>query len=249
MSNPVLNNRIQERFMQSADSYGAMTISGTVLKTLFLFAILLTSAFYTFSLMLNGFMDKALMLGTVGAIGGLITAFVIIFSRNEKILAPLAILYSALEGLFIGGISASFAGKGNLSLVVNAVFATFAVLAAMLFLYSAKIIKCTEKFQSIVILATFSVLIIYLVTFIMGFFNPAASSVLMGSGNAGILFSILVCIIAASNLIVDFHIVENAKNLNLSKSFEWYGAFSLMVTLIWLYIEVLKLLSKLSSRN
>ena len=249
MSNPALNNRVQEKFMQSANSYGAMTISGTVLKTLFLFAILLTSAFYTFSLMLNGFTDKAMMFHTVGLIGGFITAFVIIFSRNEKILAPLTILYSALEGFFIGGISAYFAGRTNLSLVINAVLATFVVLVSMLFLYSAKIIKCTERFKSIVMLSTFSICIIYLVTFIMGFFNPAANSILTGSGSIGILFSIFVCVTAASNLIIDFHIIENAKNLNLSKSFEWYGAFSLMVTLIWLYIEVLRFLSKLSSRN
>lgn len=249
MSNPVLNERAIENFRANESAFEVMTISGVVLKTTFLFAILLTTALYTFSLVLNGFMDKASMLGMVGAIGGFIVAMVIIFARNSKILAPLTMLYAGLEGLLIGGISALFAAKNGVAIIGQASLATFATLFAMLFLYSARIIKCTEKFKSTIIIGTFATFVVYVVTFIMSLFNPASSSLLMGSGPVGIGFSVIVCLIAAFNLIIDFHIIETAKNMNLDKSFEWYGGFSLMVTLIWLYIEFLKLLSKLNSRN
>ena len=117
MSNPVLNERAVESFRANEGSFEVMTISGVVLKTVFLFLILLTAASYTFSLIVNGFLDKASMLGTVGAIGGFIVAMIIIFARNSKILAPLTMLYSCLEGLFIGGVSALFAEKGKIALV------------------------------------------------------------------------------------------------------------------------------------
>lgn len=249
MSNPVLNENAVENFRAGEGAFEVMTISGVVLKTTFLFTILLFTAFYTFSLILNGFIDKASMLGTVGAIGGFIVAMVVIFARNSKILAPLTMLYAALEGLFIGGVSALFAKQAGFTIVAQAVLATLATLFAMLFLYSAKLISCTEKFKSTIMIATFGVLVIYVVTLIMSFFNPASTSLLMGATPVGIGFSAIVCLIAAFNLIVDFHIIETAKNMNLDKSFEWYGGFSLMVTLVWLYIEFLKLLSKLNSRN
>lgn len=249
MSNPALNNSAVEKYIQNGDELETMTIGGTVVKSLFLLAVLVFASMFTFSLVSKGFLDKAMMLGTVGIIGGLITALVIVFSRNLKITAPLSILYSGLEGLAIGGISALFADQYGAGLVLNAVLATFCTLFAMLFLYSAKIIKCTEKFMGTVIAATFGVLIIYLVSFVISLFKPEANSLLLGAGPVGIGFSAIVCIIAALNFIIDFSVIENAKNMNLNKNFEWYGAFSLMVTLIWLYVEMLKLLAKLSDRK
>lgn len=249
MSNPVLNERAVENYRAGDSSFEVMSITGVVLKTTFLFTILLTAAAYTFSLIANGFLDKAAMLGMVGAIGGFIVAMVIIFARNSKILAPMTILYAGLEGLFIGGLSALFAEKNGIMIVGQAALATFSTLFAMLFLYSSKIIKCTEKFRSTIAIATLAILVVYLVTFLITLFNPASSSLLMGANPFGIGFSAVVCLIAAFNLIVDFHIIESAKNMGLDKSFEWYGGFSLMVTLVWLYIEILKLLSKLNSRN
>lgn len=249
MSNPALGNTSVEKFMQNGEQLEAMSISGAVLKTVLLLAVLVFSSSVTFSLVLKGFLDKAMSLGTVGLIGGLITAFVIIFSKNPKFMAPLSILYSILEGLAIGGISAVFAAQFGAGIVMNAALATFCTLFAMLFLYSAKIIKCSEKFMGTVFVATFGIMIVYLVSMILGFFNPAATSALMGSGAVGIGFSIFVCIIAALNFIIDFSVIENAKNMNASKDFEWYGAFSLMVTIIWLYIEILRLLAKANSRR
>ncbi len=249
MSNPVLKNTVTDRFGQSENSLGVMKISGVISKTAILFVVLSIFASYTFSLFLKGFVDKAYMFCMVGIIGGLITGLILIFSKSSKILAPFSMVYAAFEGLTLGGISAIFAAQQGGMIVVNAVFATFATFLAMLFLYSTKIIKCTEKFRSVVVLATFGVLIVYVTTFIMSFFNPAANSVLMGSGTAGIICSVVVCIIAALNLIIDFDMIENAQKLGLSKDFEWYGGFALMVTIVWLYLEILKLLAKTNSRR
>ncbi len=249
MSNPILTNKNIQKYITEEQGFEVMSVSGVALKSVFMLSVLALFACFTYSLVFKGFIDKANMLGTVGLFGGLITAFIIIFSRNFKIMAPLTIVYSAFEGLAIGGLSAFVALQVNSLLVFNAVFATFGTLFAMLFLYSAKIIKCTEKFKGTVIAATFGVLVIYLVSMIMSFFNPQASSLLMGNGAVGIGFSIVVCLIAAFNFIVDFDIIENAKNAGVNKDFEWYGAFSIMVTLIWLYVEIINLLLKLNSRN
>lgn len=249
MSNPALNEGAINNFRANEGAFEVMTISGVVLKTVFLFTVLLTTALYTFSLVLNGFLDKANMLFNVGAVGGLIAALIIIFTKNSKILAPFTILYAALEGLLIGGASAFFAAINGIAIIVQASLATFATLFVMLFLYSTRIIKCTEKFKSTIMIATFAVLVVYVVTFVMSAFNPASSSLLLGPNSIGIGFSAIICLIAAFNLIIDFDIIETAKNMNLDRSFEWYCGFSVMVTLIWLYIEILKLLSKINSRN
>ncbi|HIS53401.1 TPA: Bax inhibitor-1/YccA family protein [Candidatus Galligastranaerophilus gallistercoris] len=251
MSNPVFNSSIAEKFIQSDDATETMSIQGAVMKTFILLAILVASSVYTFSLFMNGFIDKVNMLTWTGLIGGVIAALIAIFNAgNKKILVPAVIIYSIFEGLVIGGISALYTvyTKGS-PIVANAVCATFATMIAMLILYSLRIIKCTEKFKSTILIATAAVAVIYLTTFIVGFFNPAGSSLLMGSGTVGIGFSIIVCVIAALNLIIDFHVIENGANMNMPKFFEWYGAFGLMVTLIWLYIEILRLLAKFSDRN
>ena len=249
MSNPVLTNETAQKFAQAENSLEAMTMTGVALKTVFLLMVLLCTATITFTSALKGFADKTMLLMNVGIFGGLITALVIMFSKNAKLLAPLSILYSALEGLALGGISAYFGARYGASLVLNAVVATFGALLSMLFLYSARIIKCTEKFMATVVAATFAILIIYIVSFIVNLVKPGAGSILMGNGAVGIGFSAIVCVIAALNFIIDFHTIENAKNMNLSKDFEWYGSFSLMVTIIWLYVEILRLLAKLNSRR
>ena len=249
MSNPVLNNAVIKNYVGQENALEVMEMSGVVLKTFFMFSVILLTSFYMFSLVFQGFFDKVNLFQNVGMIGGLITAFVITFSKNSKIIAPLSILYSVFEGLFIGGISAYLAVKLGTSLVFNAVFATFGVLFVMLFLYSTKVIKCTEKFRGTILASTFGVLVIYLVSILVSLFNPQASSFLMSNSPVGIGFSLLVSAIAAFNLIVDFDTIERAKNAGVGKDFEWYGAFSLMVTLIWLYVEILNLLVKLNSRN
>ena len=248
MSNPVLKEKFADKFLRADNELEAMSVSGTALKSLFLLAALALTSFYTFNLAIKG-MDKAAMLSTVGLIGGFIVAMVITFSKNIKLTAPLSILYSLLEGLAIGAISGWYSLAYGNSIVVNAIVASFAALFTVLFLYSARIIKCTEKFTGVLMASMLAILIIYLVSMVISFINPSANSLLFGSGAIGIGFSIFVCVIASLNFIMDFHFIEQARDMGLVKDFEWYGAFSLMVTLIWLYIEILRLLAKLNSRR
>lgn len=251
MSNPILNSKFSNDFNTFDTQEGVMSIQGTAIKTFILLAITVLSASYTFMQFIQGFTDKVNILTTAGVMGGLIAAFVAIFNvRNKAVLIPAVIIYAIFEGLLLGGISGFYAviTKGS-TIIVNAVCATFATMFAMLILYSTRIIKCGEKFRSTVFIATFAVFVIYAVNFIVSLFNPNATSLLMGSGPVGIGFSFIVCLIAAFNFIVDFHIIEEGQNKEMPKYFEWYGAFGLMVTLIWLYLEVLRLFAKISDNN
>ncbi len=249
MSNPALSQNAQQRFIQAENELEVMSVQGAVLKTAFLLAILVFASVFTSYLMLKGYADKASLLMMCGAIGGFIVAMINIFTKNPKWTAPLSITYAALEGLFIGGISTVFAVKFGPGLIGGAVAATFSAVLAMLILYSLKIIQCTQKFMATIFISTAAIAIIYLLAFIASFFNPNAFAFLFSNGLIGIGFSIIVCLIAAFNLIIDFSMIEQAKDANLNKDFEWYGAFSLMITIIWLYIEVLKLLAKFNSRE
>ena len=150
------------------------------------------------------------------------------------------------EGLFLGGISAVF----NVSypgIVIQAVLATFATMFSMLGLYRMGVIKCTDKFRSIVFISTISIAVLYLMQWIGSFFHYSIPAI-FGTGTIGIGFSILVVGIAALNLILDFDFIEKGSQAMLPKDYEWYGAFGLMVTLVWLYIEILRLLAKLRDR-
>ena len=165
------------------------------------------------------------------------------FSKN-KFLVP---IYAVCEGLALGGISATFEASYP-GIVSQAVAGTFAALFSMLILYRAKIISCTDKFRSVIFIATASIAVVYLVNFIGSFFNMQVP-LLNSSSNAGIAITAIVVVIAALNLIVDFDFIERGAENMLPKDYEWYGAFGLMVTLVWLYLEILRLLAKLSDRR
>ena len=170
-------------------------------------------------------------------------ALVIAFSKN-KYLVP---VYAVCEGMMLGGISATFEVSYP-GIVSQAVAGTFAALFAMLILYRTGVIRCTDKFRSVIFIATASIAVIYLVNFIGSFFGlhvPLINS----SSTYGILISAIVCVIAALNLIVDFDFIERGAQNYLPKDYEWYGAFGLMVTIVWLYLEILRLLAKLSDRR
>lgn len=181
----------------------------------------------------------------VGSIGGFITAMITSF--NPKKAGVLAPIYAILEGLFLGGISAFFEARYP-GLVMRAVTLTFGVFIGMLFIYRSGLIKVTSKLRRGIVGATLGVGIIYLISWIAEMFG-VNTSFLFGGGQFGIIFSLAVIGIAAFNLLLDFDFIENASNMGAPKYMEWYGAFSLMVTLVWLYIEILRLLSKLSSRD
>lgn len=245
MSNPVLNDNFleNERVLDSRP----MSVSGAVNKTLILFLCLLIPAVYTFSLMMSGYIDHAKMLTTGGAIVGFILAMVIIFWRNPSSYKFLTPLYAVAEGCFVGGISAFFESEW-VGIVLQAVICTLMTVFVMLGLFKAGVIKATEKFRSVVLISTLSIGAIYLIQFIASFFGRSIPQIFTASP-MGIGFSVIVIFIAALNLILDFDFIERGSENMLHKDYEWYGAFGLMVTIVWLYIEMLRLIAKLSSRE
>jgi uncharacterized YccA/Bax inhibitor family protein len=231
---------------------GAMTLNGTVNKTGILLLLgVLTAAFAWSQSIVTGtdglpaltpaFMGYALG----GAIGGFILAMVTVFKKTwAPVTAP---LYALVEGLFLGSISALFEMKYP-GIVFQAVLLTFGTLFALLFAYRSGLIKATENFKLGVVAATGGIALVYLATIVLGFFNIQIPMI-HESGLVGIGFSLFVVVIAALNLVLDFDFIETGVEQGAPKYMEWYGAFGLMVTLVWLYIEFLRLLSKLQSRN
>lgn len=240
MPNPIFNQNVmnQERVLDSEP----MTINGAINKTFILLALLLTGSFAVWNLFFQGYTDKAGMLGMVGFVGSIIAFIVFMFTRN----AIAAGAYAACEGLLLGGISAMFE-KMYPGIAIQAIGGTFAALFSMLFLYRIGAIKCTDKFRSVLFISTLSIAGIYLVNLIGSFFGMHVPQI-MTSSNIGIGFSAVVIVIASLNLIIDFDFIERGAQQMMPKSFEWYGAFGLMVTLVWLYIEILNLLAKLRDR-
>lgn len=227
---------------------GAMTINGTVNRTgILLLLALLTAAFaWSQAVGADGVPQPAAgMYALVGAIGGLVFALVTVFKKEwAPVTAP---LYALLEGFFLGAISAVYEARFN-GIVFQAVLLTFGTLFALLFAYRSGMIKATENFKLGVVAATGGIALVYLATMVLGFFNIAIPYIHQ-SGMIGIGFSLFVVVVAALNLVLDFDFIENGVEHGAPKYMEWYGAFGLMVTLVWLYVEFLRLLSKLQSRN
>lgn len=240
MPNPVFNQNVVER-EQILDSE-PMTVNGAINKTFILFALLLSASAIVWNLFFQGYTDKTSMLGMVGFVTSIISFIVFMFTRN----AIAAGAYAASEGLLLGGISAVFE-KMYPGIAIQAIGGTFAALFSLLFLYRIGAIKCTDKFRSVIFISTLSIAGIYLINLIGSFFGMHVPQI-MTSSNIGIGFSAVVIVIAALNLIIDFDFIEQGAQRMLGKSYEWYGAFGLMVTLVWLYIEILNLLSKLRER-
>lgn len=242
MANPILNENNfnpEERVIDGE----LMTVNGTIQVTAFLGLLLVASSAFVWSRFQAGFTDLTNMLMMGGAIVGLITGLIVSFTRN-KFLIP---VYAVSEGLFVGGLSALFE-KMYPGIVIQAIAATFAALFAMLALYRAGLIRCSDKFRSIIFITTASIAVVYLINFIGSFFGMHVP-LINSSSLLGIGISVFVCIIAALNLIIDFDFIERGEQMMLPKDFEWYGAFGLMVTLVWLYVEILRLLAKFNERR
>ncbi len=248
--NPTLSeNRFKDSVLQDVISHdNAMTVNGTLQKFGFLFLMLMGTAFYAWKEVLGGGSNAQLYIWG-GAIGGLVLALVMIFKKEwSPFLAP---AYALLEGLFVGAISAYYhAAFSEIApgIIMNAVGLTFGTAIAMYLLYSFKIIKATEKFRAVIVTATAGIAIFYVISLGLGFFGINIPFLHEGSV-IGIGFSLFVVAIAALNLILDFDMIEKGSELGAPKYMEWYGAFGLMVTIVWLYLEILRLLSKISSRN
>ncbi len=243
-SNPMAQSRAYEGV---AISDTPMTIAGTIHKTLFLLFIVVLTGSCTWSLFLTGFLDKAMILLWVGIGVGFIVALITAF--KPKYAMPLSILYALCEGLALGVISAMYQALYN-GIVLQAAGATILTLFAMLVLYRVGAIRATEKFRAVVMTATFGIMIFYLINILLSFFAPAALkfSPIYNNGLIGIGFSVVIIAIAALNFILDFDFIEKGTGAMMPKYFEWYGGFSLLVTLVWLYLEMLRLLSKLRDR-
>jgi len=236
--NPVLSDKT---FRGLARTGEAMTLAGTVNRTAIMLALVLITAAWTWNQFLSSQSPAAVApYMWIGLIGGLIVALITIFKKTwAPITAP---VYALLEGLALGGISAVFEAQFP-GIVLQAVGLTFGTLAAMLLAYRSGLIRATEKFKLGVVAATGGIFLVYLVDMVLRFFGIGIPFI-HESGVIGIGFSIFVVIIAALNLVLDFDFIETGVAQRAPKYMEWFGAFALMVTLIWLYLEILRLLAK-----
>lgn len=251
-SNPVFSNAVFDR-IQTGTQGDRMTINGTVNKTGLMLLILIFAAIFTWRKFFGAYdytspqeaFSAVSVWLLVGGIGGFITALITTFSpRKAHVTAP---VYAVFEGLFLGGISAFFESMYP-GLVMRAVALTFGVFFVMLLLYRSGTIRATGKFRMIVLAATGGIALVYLASFIAGLFG-VNMAFLHDSSPLSIGISLVIVAVAALNLILDFDFIERGAAEGAAKYMEWYGAFGLMVTLIWLYLELLRLLSKLASNR
>jgi uncharacterized YccA/Bax inhibitor family protein len=241
-SNPTLNDNTFATTELGASR--PMTLQGTVNKTALLLAIVFVAAVFTWQKALaNPAAAMPWMWG--GAIAGLVLCIVTCFKKEWA--AVTGSLYAAAEGLFVGALSALYEMQFH-GIVLQAILLTIGVLLALLAAYSMRLIKATENFKLGVVAATGGIALVYLVTIGLSFFGIHIPYI-HESGMVGIGFSVFVVIIAALNLVLDFDFIENGCTHGAPKYMEWYAAFGLVVTLVWLYVEILRLLSKLARRD
>ena len=232
MSNPVFKNFESEAERVNDIAYqqnSIMTVDGTLQVVGIMGIIMAVAAYYTWSRFSLGYMDIATMLTGIGAIAGFVLAIIISFTK-VKYLVP---FYAVCEGFFLGGISAVFEASYP-GIVAKAITGTFAALFAMIILYRLKFITCTDKFRSTIIISTVSIAGIYLIDIIGRILLHHSVPIINDATPLGILVSVVIVIVAALNLIIDFDFIEKGSQMMLPKDYEWYGAFGLMVTVVWL---------------
>jgi uncharacterized YccA/Bax inhibitor family protein len=250
-ANPALNKKTFTGF-QVADSTSAMTIQGTVNKIFIMLLLVLAGALYTWRLAFDAMQADSIeasrailpwMIG--GGLGGFILALITVFKRTwAPVTGP---VYAILEGLFLGGISAylEFLYPG---IVMQAVALTLGILFALLMAYKSRLIKPTKNLRLGIVAATGGVMLLYMFSFLLNLFGIPVGY-LHSNSLLSIGINLVIVVIAALNLVLDFDFIEQGAASNAPKYMEWYAAFGLMVTLIWLYIEILRLLSKIASRR
>ena len=219
-----------------------MTLDGSVNKTGISLVILIACAALQWN---QVFGEATPLLMLLGLLGGLVLALVTVFKKDwAPVTTP---LYAALEGLLLGGISLTFEARYP-GIAVNAVGLTFGTFAVLLLAYRSHLIRATENFKLGVVAATGGIALLYLVSMVLGFFGKSIPFI-HDSGPIGIAFSVAVVAIAALNLVLDFDFIERGSAMGAPKYMEWYAAFGLLVTLVWLYLEMLRLLAKLQDRR
>jgi uncharacterized YccA/Bax inhibitor family protein len=243
--NPALNQNTFTDYRSATGGANVMTVQGTVNKTSILLLLVVLSASYTWSLYFKGEGDLLMPWTFGGAIGGFVIGLVTTFKKDwSPVTAP---LYALCEGLFIGGLSSIMEARFP-GIVLEAVMLTFGTLAALLAAYKTGLIVASDKFKRGIVAATGGICLVYLATMVLGFFHVQVPFI-YGSGALGIGFSLVVVVIAALNLVIDFDFIEQGAQYGVPKYLEWYAAFGLLVTLVWLYLEILRLLSKLNRRD
>jgi len=229
-----------------AAGYGpTMTIAGTVNKAGILMLCVLATALWTWN---QFFTNGPAAVGgylVIGMVGGFIVAMVTIFKKEwSPFTAP---VYALLEGLFLGALSAMFEVRFH-GIAIEAVALTFGTCFCMLLAYRSGLIRPTQRFTLGIVAATGGIAVVYFASIILGLFHVQIPGI-FGNGPIGILFSLVVVVVAALNLILDFNVIEEGAHRGAPKYMEWYSAFGLMVTLVWLYLEMIRLLSKLREQR
>ena len=237
--NPVFGNKFDgDAQFRDLPETQKMTLDGTVNKTGLLLALCFTTAAISWN------MPNPALMG-FGAIGGIVLALITIFRPTSA--GTTAPLYAASQGLFLGGITVIFEAQYP-GIAIQAIGLTFGTLASLLVCYKTGVIKPTENFRLMIVSATAGIALLYIVNIAMMVFGSGGGiGFIHSSGTFGIIFSLAVVAIAALNLVLDFDFIEQGSENGLPKHMEWFGAFSLMVTLVWLYLEILRLIAKLRS--
>ena len=243
--NPGLNDRTFSGLPRPALASERMTLQGTINKSFLALIVLMAAALYPWSqFMATGNPAVVAAPIMIGVIGGLIAALVIIFRPAT---APYLVLpYAALEGLVIGGISAVLERRYP-GIAIQAIALTFGVLAALLIAYKARLIQATARFKAIVIGGTLAIGLFYLVSMVLSLFH-VTTPFLNDASPLGIGIQLVIVGFASLNLVLDFDLIETGVSQGAPRYMEWYGAFGLLVTLVWLYMEILRLLSKVRQR-
>ncbi|MEP7195428.1 MAG: Bax inhibitor-1/YccA family protein [Saprospiraceae bacterium] len=234
-TNPILKDSL---FEQNLSSTGlTMTSAGAVNKSVILGLLLMITAVFSFAFPSTIFLLPSAIIGFV---------LVLIATFKKEWSPTIAPIYALIEGLFLGSISAYYASAFD-GIVFHALSLTLAILFLMLFLYKARIIQVTERFRSIIMIGTGAIALTYLVSFVLSFFGIQVPMI-HSSGLLGIGFSLVVIVMASLNLLLDFDFFERGEQAGLPKYMEWFAAMGLIITLVWLYLEILRLLSKFNKK-
>lgn len=249
-SNPTLSEKIFSRSIDRSNQ-GVMTVRGSIQKFGFLMLLVLAGAAFTWKLYFSLAVPTMMGFFIGGLIGGLVCALVIGFKPDlARYLSP---AYAVLEGFVLGGLSAiinDMFKKSYPNIVFTAILLTFGVAFAVFLLYNFRVIRATEKFKAVIVSSIVGIMIFYVINFILSLFHVNIAFMQWGNNSTiGILFNLFVVVIAALSLVLDFDMIETGERMGAPKYMEWYGAYGLLVTLVWLYIEILKLLSRFASSN
>jgi uncharacterized YccA/Bax inhibitor family protein len=252
-SNPSLSEKIFKRSAEGIDRTDAevMTVRGSIQKFGFLMLLVLAGAAYTWKLYYSFKIPTMTSFLFVGLFGGMICAFITIFKpRLAKYLSP---AYAVLEGFVLGGLSAFINDQMKVkypNIIMEAVLLTFGVAFAVFLLYNARIIRATEKFKAVILSSMVGIVIFYVIDMILGFFGVNIPFMNWGDNSLiGIGVNLFVVVIAALSLVLNFDQIETGEKMGAPKYMEWYGAFGLVVTIVWLYLEILQLLSRFSNNR